>query len=299
VKGQSTDKIKLFDESGKSRGLYSKRNILNNLTGREWVFSTKSVINKPYPINMQHKLRSQHGGQKPPDLCRDLIETFTKENQSVLDPFAGVGGTLLGASLCGRQAIGIEINQQWIDIYKEVCKKEQIEVQRMIHGDSCEVLPDLIEQGTTVDFILTDVPYWSMDKVQRSKGKYKRVGEKQKENKATKLKQFNQLKYESKEDWLDKLRVISLEAIDLLKRQGYMAVFIGDMYNNKEFHFLSSDVAQMLQRLGLTMKANLVWYDVSKKLHIYGYQYEYIPSMVHQNILIFRKEERQKLEKEG
>jgi hypothetical protein len=29
---------------------------------------------------------------------------------------------------------------------------------------------------------------------------------------------------------------------------------------------------------------------VSKKLHLYGYQYSYIPSMIHQNVLVFRKE---------
>jgi hypothetical protein len=34
----------------------------------------------------------------------------------------------------------------------------------------------------------------------------------------------------------------------------------------------------------------MVWYDVSKKLHLYGYQYSYIPSLIHQNILVFRKE---------
>ena len=41
---------------------------------------------------------------------------------------------------------------------------------------------------------------------------------------------------------------------------------------------------------GLVWKANLVWYDVSKKLHLYGYQYSYIPSLIHQNVLVFRKE---------
>ena len=109
-------------------------------------------------------------------------------------------------------------------------------------------------------------------------------------------------------DEISMVRADLLDCVDvflravLRKREpfgGIQMVFIGDMYNNKEFHFLSSDVAQMLQRLGLTMKANLVWYDVSKKLHIYGYQYEYIPSMVHQNILIFRKEVRQKYVREG
>ena len=42
---------------------------------------------------------------------------------------------------------------------------------------------------------------------------------------------------------------------------------------------------------GLTMKANIVWYDVSKSLHVFGYPAAYVPSMIHQNILIFRRDE--------
>jgi len=44
------------------------RNKLNNLNGAEWQYWTKTVLNKQYPSNLQHKLRSQHGGQKPPML---------------------------------------------------------------------------------------------------------------------------------------------------------------------------------------------------------------------------------------
>ena len=43
--------------------IYNPKNKLNDLTGSEWKFATKSVINKAYPINMQHKMRSEHGGQ--------------------------------------------------------------------------------------------------------------------------------------------------------------------------------------------------------------------------------------------
>ena len=96
------DKIELFDDQGVSRGFYSPKNRVNDLTGKEWVFWTRSVITKPYPPNMQHKLRSRHGGQKPPELCRDIINIFTKKGGSVLDPFMGVGGVLLGAALAGR-----------------------------------------------------------------------------------------------------------------------------------------------------------------------------------------------------
>ena len=58
-------KRELVDGTGRSRGFYSEDNRVNELTGREWVFWTRSVITKPYPPNMQHALRSRHGGQKP------------------------------------------------------------------------------------------------------------------------------------------------------------------------------------------------------------------------------------------
>jgi hypothetical protein len=131
-----------------------------------------------------------------------------------------------------------------------------------------------------------------MDKVAKSKGKYKRVGAPSQENRQSKLSSFNPITYESKEEWLDQMKQIFHQSILLLKARRYLAVFIGDMYFRREYHFLSADLASALRELGLTMKANIIWYDGSKSLHIYGYRYEYIPSFLHQNILIFRKEDR-------
>lgn len=81
------------------RGIYDTRNQLNDLTGREWVFSTRSVWPiKTYPrTTFRHDLRAQHGGMKPPEFMADLIRIWTKTGGRVLDPFMGVGGTLLGA----------------------------------------------------------------------------------------------------------------------------------------------------------------------------------------------------------
>jgi len=286
----NTDKIEKYDKNGNSRGFYSTNNRLNDLTGKEWVFWSKSVINKQYPPNLQFKLRSKHGAQKPPELCSDIIKIFTKEGQIVLDPFTGVGGTLIGATLSKRKAVGIEINNKWVNIYKEICKLEGIDEQKIICGDSNEVLIRLKEKKIIFDFILTDVPYWQMDKIKKSTGKFKRVNEFQRENRKSKLDAFNDIIYEDKKEWLSSLKNIFLKSILLLKKDGYLAVFIGDMYNSGKYHFISSDLANMLVEINLTMKANIVWYDVSKSLHIYGYQYQYIPSMIHQNILIFRKE---------
>jgi hypothetical protein len=72
---------------------------------------------------------------------------------------------------------------------------------------------------------------------------------------------------------------------------GYLAVFIGDMYRGKEFHFLSAELARVISEIkDFTLKSDIIWHDDSKMLHIYGYPFAYIPSMIHQHILIFRKE---------
>jgi len=264
-----------------AKGKYSERNTLNDLTGSEWKFATKSVINKQYPINMQHKLRSQHGGQKPPELCADLIKIFTKKGMLVLDPFMGVGGTLLGATICGRNALGIEINKKWIDIYKQVCKLEKIKSQKTLCGDSLKKLDKI--DNETIDFILTDVPYWNIDTLEQTRSK--KISK-------SKLNNFdNNTNNQSKDEWLQLMHNIIAKSVEKLKTGKYIAVFIGDMYRGSQYYFLSADLANSLSTInGLKMKANLIWYDVSKSLHVYGYPAAFVPSMIHQNILIFRKD---------
>ena len=256
------------------------KNLVNNLTGSEWKFSTKSVISKAYPVNLQHKLRSKHGGQKPPDLCSDLIKIFTKKNNLVLDPLMGVGGTLIGSSLINRNAIGIELNNKWIKIYQKVCKLEKIKVQKTILGNANEKLEEIKDES--IDFILTDVPYWNADQLKKTRSKRANV---------SKLSKFNSNKTQTKEEWLDNLYSIFEKCFQKLKNKKYMGVFIGDIYREKNYHILSAELANKISTIeNFTLKANLIWFDQSKSLHVYGYPYSFVPSMIHQNILIFKKE---------
>lgn len=264
-----------------SKGIKSQKNELNDLTGAEWKFSTKTVITKSYPVNFQHKLRSEHGGEKPPKLCEDIIKIFTKKGQLVLDPFMGVGGTLLGASLCGRSSIGIDITQRWIDIYNEVCDLEKIEKGLTFCGDSRFELDKITDE--TVDFILTDVPYWNIDSIEKTRSKKATI------SKLNSFKCDNET--QSKKEWLDLMREVLLKATFKLKPNKYLAVFIGDVYRGKRYHCLSSELANVIESIpNMVWKSNIIWYDVSKSLHVFGYPYSYVPSMIHQNILIFKKE---------
>lgn len=264
------------------RGFYDKRNKLNDLTGREWKFMSKSVITRSYPPDFAHNLRKAHGGQKPPLLCADLIKTFTKKGETVLDPLMGVGGTLLGAAICGREATGIEINKKWIEIYKKVCELEDLKIFKTYEDDCKNVLKKM--KQNSIDFILTDVPYWNMDKVEKTRSK---VAAK------SNLSRFNGSGIQTKKEWLDDLVEIFKLCYAVLRNNKYLAVFIGDMYRGSGYHILSADLAAAISsNTPFTLKANLVWYDVSKNLHVYGQPFAYIPSMIHQNILVFRKEEK-------
>ena len=54
-----------------------------------------------------------HPTQKPEPLMAELIEQFTDVDETIFDPFAGSGTTLVAAKRLGRKAIGIELDEQW------------------------------------------------------------------------------------------------------------------------------------------------------------------------------------------
>src|SRR5215475_11620667 len=100
------------------------RNTLNELSGEEWLYFTKSVWSTAYPSELGHDRRRRHGANKPPRLMARLIEFFTTSGELVLDPFAGVGGTLLGAAIARgpRRAIGIELDARWASVFETVVR---------------------------------------------------------------------------------------------------------------------------------------------------------------------------------
>lgn len=60
--------------------------------------------------------KSLHPTQKPLDLMRWLIRTYTNRNDRIIEPFAGSGSTLVAAALDGRTAIGVEQSEEYCEI---------------------------------------------------------------------------------------------------------------------------------------------------------------------------------------
>lgn len=71
-----------------------------------------------YPRSVLHHNNKQrpalHPTQKPLDLVEWLVRTYSNEGELVLDPFMGSGTTVVAAARCGRRAIGIEREADYI-----------------------------------------------------------------------------------------------------------------------------------------------------------------------------------------
>ena len=70
---------------------------------------------------------TKHPTQKPVDLCKYLIETYTNEGDTVFDPFMGSGTTGVACVMTGRNFIGIEIDPTYFAIAERRIKEAQMQ----------------------------------------------------------------------------------------------------------------------------------------------------------------------------
>ncbi|MFP4057627.1 MAG: TRM11 family SAM-dependent methyltransferase [Candidatus Brocadiia bacterium] len=265
-------------------------NKLNALSGNEWLYFTKSVLRTSYPRAYGHRRRREHGANKPPQLMEHIIRFFTKPGQSVLDPFCGVGGTLLGASLCDRVATGIELNPRWLEVYRQVCEEEGLEPQETLAGDCLRVLPELARQGRQFHFVATDPPYSIALEKTMCDGVYD-IQHRRTDFEGFSHDEADLRNLPSFAAFYDAIERAFALVHPLLRPRGYLAVICRDSYQDGEYVPATYEVAQRIRRAGFTMKGIKVWYATGARVRPYGYPNAYVPNIVHQNIVIFRKED--------
>lgn len=69
-----------------------------------------------------------HPTAKPLPLIEDFVRLFTNSGETILDPFAGSGTTLVAAKSLGRKAIGIEMNENHCEIIAKRCQQEVLDI---------------------------------------------------------------------------------------------------------------------------------------------------------------------------
>lgn len=102
------------------------RQSMNNATQQVYGKSKENFkgekLNKKYPINLITFSKSSqndmifHPTQKPVDLLKYLVKTYTNENDLVLDFTMGSGSTGVACMNTNRRFIGIELDENYFNI---------------------------------------------------------------------------------------------------------------------------------------------------------------------------------------
>lgn len=267
------------------------RNTLNELSGEEWLYFTRSVLLTAFPSEFGHDLRKAHGANKPPRLMKLLIEFFTKGGETVLDPFAGVGGTLIGASIATppRKALGIEINPRWVEVYHRVLRREPgLLPQELVCGDCREVLQRY--HGESFHFIATDPPYNIHLKRTMANGRYPQHRNRHTDYDMRSDEPGDLANLPSYDDYLQCMEEVFRQCHRVLKRGRYLALIVRNAYQHGEYIFTHVDLARRAKAAGFVPKGEIVWYQNGTRLRPYGYPYSYVPNIAHQFIVVLRKE---------
>jgi len=209
--------------------------------------------------------KGDYRGNCPPQVPRNLILKYTKENDIVLDPFCGSGTTMIECKLLNRKGIGIDVNIEALNMAKKRLnfKYNNVFEPKLIRANSMnlkEIIP-----SNKIDLVFAHPPYADIIKYSQDiKEDISRL---------------------SLNDFLNQMNLFSKECFRVLKKGRICSVLIGDIRKNKNIIPLGFYIMNIFIQTGFTLKeiiikeqhnCRMTEYWENKKINFYLLAHEYI-----------------------
>jgi len=286
-----TDKD-VLEETTETGSIVHHRNLLNDLTAKEWIPETISVWNQK-GLGANHadaEIEKQHPAPFSFTDVSRLIRFFTKSGNTVLDPFVGVGSTLKACAIEGRIGIGFELNPRYAKLASVRLEKEVTGIfskaleQKILVGDA-RVLVKKLEENS-IDFVVTSPPYWNI----LHKKDHKARQEREAKNLDT---QYSDDKEDlgniaDYEKFISELSNIFADCAIALKPKKHMAIIVSDFREKSKYVMFHADLARELEKCNLELRGITILYQRHKRIFPYGYPAAYVPNIHHQYIIILQ-----------
>jgi DNA modification methylase len=270
-------------------------NRLNDLTTKEWLKFQKSWFVHNPPPRRKDVLR--HPAKFPETLAQEFIEFFTKQGQTVLDPMAGTGSTLVAALRAGRHSYGIELNPGYAGIARQVLVEERNQLgapskgltARVFIGNASEAGAYLKDEAAPlIDYVLTSPPYWDMLHARGAK-----TQEKRRDDAALDVHYSDHPEdlgnISDYEEFLDRLVAMYIRLKSSLRPRAYLTIIVKNVKKGGEIYPLAWDLARRLRPV-YTLKDEKIWCQDNQRLAPYGILNAWVSNTFHHYCLQFRND---------
>jgi DNA modification methylase len=270
------------------------------LTGSEWTLRGKSVQTFNGAITEKRK---KHGAAYPLSLAKHFIEIYSKEGDTILDPFAGVGTSLDAANILKRNSLGVELNPEFIKLFnKGIDIKDGIQdfdYQRAIFRGSALNIGTFVPKNS-VDFIITSPPYSNLLNKIRENFADKDYKNNPYKNQSRKLAKPYSISEEdlgnlSYEDYLIEMKKLFGSLFNIAKEGAYNVWVVRDyrdLDNNLPYINLHGDLTRVAAEAGWIMWDLIIWDQSNQRklVRLGGNKSRrYYFNIGHSFILVFRK----------
>jgi DNA modification methylase len=220
--------------------------IFNDLDLNKWKES-EIWTNSLWIISERDKTGKHDGfyhGNFVPQIPRQLILRYSNINDVVFDPFVGSGTTAYEAESLGRHFIGVDIQPDLIKhIQNKVDNKNyfsELLVADSSNSNILEKIKEILEnkKRKNVNLAILHPPYADIIKFSDKKEDL---------SNARSLKEF-----------LEKFSLVIKNTIEILEKDRYLAIVIGDKYTQGRWIPLGFYCLNEAQKLGLALKSIII-----------------------------------------
>ena len=272
-------KVEVLD-IGYERTCDCKLSHINCLTAKEWLKSQLGVWQFYYEAR-DVRDKSVHPAVFPISLATKVISLFTHKGELVIDPFVGIGTTLVAAQDLDRNAVGFDLEKSYIEGSRK--RLEQLRLgssskQLAVCDDARNIPPYFREE--TVSLILTSPPYANL--LNRKRKNKSRRGDLRNNEQFMEVEQYSQdprdLGTLSPPEFGDAMTEIFAGMLPLLKPKGHCVINIPDMWWENQRITLHIIVVEALRKAGYELRNTIIWdrLNIVNKVGIFGWPSNYI-----------------------
>ena len=266
-------------------------NHISCITAKEWVKSQVAIqefqiredeIKEFYYGGRDIRDKNVHPAVFPIALPAHFINTLTHKGELVLDPFSGIGTTLLAAQDLGRNAVGFDLKEEYIEITKKRMGQKKITddgTRQIAILDNAHNISEYLEENT-VSLCITSPPYANMLAHKRLNKSMR--GDLRKNDHYLKVQQYSSdpedLGTMNHEQFCQALEEIYSGILPLLRKRAHCIININDVWENNKRTPTHMYVLQALEKAGFEFRNTFIWdkRNLVNKVGIFGWPNNFI-----------------------